>query len=396
MINQYVMSNNAKLDMGKVLQKVSSLPTTNLSDGDKYWYDNRIYLYVAKTSTWKVFEPKNGQHFFLEKNENGTYSGNTYTCQSGLYTNITANSDAKTVNGFVIEQNLLASAKLTDTVYDDTEVKLDISNLQTDSHIHANKTSIDKIGEDTDGHLTYNGSAIQTVVPTASTSTLGIVKPDGATITITEDGTISSTATGGTTDYTGLTNKPSINGIELSGTKTLTELGIQPSGTYLTSIPSEYITDSELTEKGYATISQIPDVSTKIESSNLKAGTNVTLSVSGNDVTINSTAPGSGGSTITDSATNGNIVVDGVEMNVYTLPSDVAKTTDIPNVDSKLEATNIKAGTNITLSVSGNDVTINSTDNFTIDSTITSTSTNAASSKAVYDYIQTNILGGAS
>lgn len=35
-------------------------------------------------------------------------------------------------------------------------------------------------------------------------------------------------------DYTALTNKPRINGIELDGIKTLDELGIQPKGKYLT------------------------------------------------------------------------------------------------------------------------------------------------------------------
>ena len=40
---------------------------------------------------------------------------------------------------------------------------------------------------------------------------------------------------GGTTDYENLKNKPSINGVELSGNKTLEELNIQPKGDYLTS-----------------------------------------------------------------------------------------------------------------------------------------------------------------
>ena len=35
-------------------------------------------------------------------------------------------------------------------------------------------------------------------------------------------------------DYTALTNKPQINGIELNGAKTLDELGMQPKGSYLT------------------------------------------------------------------------------------------------------------------------------------------------------------------
>lgn len=52
----------------------------------------------------------------------------------------------------------------------------------------------------------------------------GIVKPDGETITVDEDGTIH--ASEGTTDYVDLENKPQIEGVELSGNKTLSELGI--------------------------------------------------------------------------------------------------------------------------------------------------------------------------
>ena len=91
-------------------------------------------------------------------------------------------------------------------------------------------------------------------LPTASTSTLGGVKVDGTTITI-EDGVITShaTSTGGTSDYTTLTNKPQIGGVELTGNKSLSDLGIQPAGTYLTEIPAEYVTETELNGKGYLT-----------------------------------------------------------------------------------------------------------------------------------------------
>ena len=77
------------------------------------------------------------------------------------------------------------------------------------------------------------------------------VKVDNNTITI-EDGVI-STHVEFNKNYNTLTNKPQINGIELSGNKTLTELGVQPAGNYLTSIPAEYVTNSELNAKGYLT-----------------------------------------------------------------------------------------------------------------------------------------------
>lgn len=42
---------------------------------------------------------------------------------------------------------------------------------------------------------------------------------------------------GGTTDYTDMTNKPQIGGVELSGNKTLDDLNIQAKGNYLTEVP---------------------------------------------------------------------------------------------------------------------------------------------------------------
>lgn len=63
----------------------------------------------------------------------------------------------------------------------------------------------------------------------ATTEKAGIVKPDGTTITVDADGTIHSVGgggTAGTTDYEDLENKPSINGVELSGNKTTSDLGI--------------------------------------------------------------------------------------------------------------------------------------------------------------------------
>ena len=59
----------------------------------------------------------------------------------------------------------------------------------------------------------------------------------GDNITLDQEGnvlTINSTASGGTSDYTDLTNKPKINNVELNGNKTLNDLGIQPAGNYLT------------------------------------------------------------------------------------------------------------------------------------------------------------------
>lgn len=87
----------------------------------------------------------------------------------------------------------------------------------------------------------------------------------GALITITdENGTTTAevlhgqggSGEGGTTNYNALTNKPKINNIELSGNKTLDQLGIQPKGNYANKdeIPtktSELTNDSNFATENY-------------------------------------------------------------------------------------------------------------------------------------------------
>ena len=78
----------------------------------------------------------------------------------------------------------------------------------------------------------------------------------------------------------------------------------QPKGTYITNIPSEYITESELTQKGYATTDQIPDISTKqdtlVSGTNIKTINNQSILGQGNiEITT-----GTGG--ITDAPADGN------------------------------------------------------------------------------------------
>lgn len=111
-----------------------------------------------------------------------------------------------------------------------------------------------------------------------------IDKSGNGTKYLSDDGTYKTVSSeGGTSDYNDLENKPSINNIELVGNKTLNELGFEvPTKTsdlennsgfitnddipsnissfnndigYITSIPDEYVTETELTSKGYSTFS---------------------------------------------------------------------------------------------------------------------------------------------
>lgn len=74
--------------------------------------------------------------------------------------------------------------------------------------------------------------------------------------TLLGEGNINITGSGGTSDYEDLDNKPSINNVELAGNKSLTDLGIQPSGNYAleSDIPtkiSDLTDDSNFATKQY-------------------------------------------------------------------------------------------------------------------------------------------------
>lgn len=78
--------------------------------------------------------------------------------------------------------------------------------------------------------------------------------PDGTTITKDANGTIHAVGgSGGTTNYNDLSNKPSINGVELSGNKTASDLGIN--------IPSldGYATESWVNGQGFLKVHQSLD-----------------------------------------------------------------------------------------------------------------------------------------
>lgn len=116
-------------------------------------------------------------------------------------------------------------------------------------------------------------------LPIASENTLGGIKV-GQNLTIDNDGTLNAQAGGGgTSDYTNLTNKPSINSVTLSGNKTSSDLGMvitltQAQYNALSQAEKEdlnkvyYITDSEGEITGlhfdwsYTTLPQTGDLNT--------------------------------------------------------------------------------------------------------------------------------------
>ena len=106
-----------------------------------------------------------------------------------------------------------------------------------------------KIGNGSDNYVTlpYVSDGGAANLPIASTTTLGAIKV-GDNLTIAADGTLSATGgSAGTTDYTQLENKPQINSVELTGNKTLDDLGIQAKGNYQPA--GDYATTADIPTK---------------------------------------------------------------------------------------------------------------------------------------------------
>lgn len=150
----------------------------------------------------------------------GNNSGDTSTYQK-LYVD-----DLLLPGGVVIKdtstsgmtERLIGKAYLSAEIDDDNNISIEGYTLQDERQIYDPLT----------GTWMTSGSQKTTIPFVATTTRAGFVKPDGTTITITEDGTISAVGggSGGTTDYSQLTNKPQINSVELTGNKTLADLGI--------------------------------------------------------------------------------------------------------------------------------------------------------------------------
>lgn len=81
---------------------------------------------------------------------------------------------------------------------------------------------------------------------------------EGQVLTKGPEGAFWSDPAGGGTDYGALTGKPSIEGVELAGDKSLFELGIQPAGAYLTEESDPTVPDwAKTAEKPVYTASEV-------------------------------------------------------------------------------------------------------------------------------------------
>ena len=136
----------------------------------------------------------------------------------------------------------------------------------------------------------------------ATTEKAGLVKPDGETILIDPDGTIHSvggSGGGGTVNYEELENKPSINGVELSGDLTTEDLNIDLGTvdyTELENKPSINCTElngnKTLDDLGIASKTELEKTNAKVDTIIEKADLGIKNTASGEEIHLTDSAEG--------------------------------------------------------------------------------------------------------
>lgn len=120
---------------------------------------------------------------------------------------------------------------------------LDYVNVNLNSKVSKNefnnaldlKVDNDVVGNLEDLNTSQKGTLVDAInsiniekLPIATIDSVGMVKPDGTTVTMDKDGTLHAVGGGGsgsgTTDYNALSNKPTINGVEVKGSLSLDDL----------------------------------------------------------------------------------------------------------------------------------------------------------------------------
>lgn len=133
----------------------------------------------------------------------------------------------------------------------------------------------------------------QANIDIATTTTAGIVKPDGSTITVGADGTISAVQQ----DLSNLATKEELASTNATVTNLQTTVA---SNTTSIGTLREDLGNLETTVGNNSADIAALDAD-KLTSSNIIAGANITIDRNGNNLTINSIGGGSGGSSIDDS-----------------------------------------------------------------------------------------------
>lgn len=204
-----------------------------------------------------------------------------YALKSDIPTKVSElQNDSQFVTGTALTDGLAPKA---DKTYVDEQLatKQPVGDYATTSDLalKADKSTVNTLQE----QVTSNTSAIATKQDKLVSGT-NIKTINGQTLLGSGDIEVGG---GGTSDYTQLTNKPQINSVELTGNKSLSDIGAQPAGNY--ALKSEIPDVSGLATKEEVTTGLSGKQDTLVSGTNIKTINSQSLVGSGNiDITADS------------------------------------------------------------------------------------------------------------
>lgn len=204
----------------------------------------------------------------------GIQAAGNYALKSDIPTKVSElQNDSQFVTETALTDGLAPKANKT-YVDEQLATKQPVGDYATTSDLalKADKSTVDTLQE----QVTNNTSAIATKQDTLVSGT-NIKTINGQTLL--GSGNI-EVGGGGTSDYTQLTNKPQINSVELTGNKSLSDIGAQPAGDY--ALKSEIPDVSGLATKEEVTTGLSGKQDTLVSGTNIKTINSQSLVGSGN------------------------------------------------------------------------------------------------------------------
>lgn len=237
--------------------------------GDAYIIDGNLYVYVGEGGS-VVTNPKwsNVGNIKGEKGDKGDPGSDAEVTKENVEAVLTGNITTHTHDLYLTDAPLDGSQYVRqDGAWQSVEIpEVDLSNYLAKDNVTVYTPTTD-----------YNPATKKYVdenkytLPTASSDILGGIKV-GAGLEINPDTGVLSATGGGVADavdWANITSKPEFKPVATTGSyNDLTDKPTIPTkvselendSNYLTSVPEEYVTETELAGKNYATVSQIPSL----------------------------------------------------------------------------------------------------------------------------------------
>lgn len=237
--------------------------------GDAYIIDGNLYVYVGEGGS-VVTNPKwsNVGNIKGEKGDKGDPGSDAEVTKENVESVLTGNITTHTHDQYLTDAPVDGSQYVRqDGAWQSVEIpEVDLSNYLSKD----NTTEYTPTTEYNPATKKYVDEKEYTL-PTASSDVLGGIKV-GAGLEINPDTGVLSATGGGTADsvdWANVTSKPDFKTVATTGSyNDLTDKPTIPTKTseltndsgFITSIPEEYVTETELAGKNYATVSQIPSL----------------------------------------------------------------------------------------------------------------------------------------